>query len=95
MRPLPSPVRFQPTMDANTVYRHVQLSDGGRKAAMRAEDLNLPDHAERFHFWRQALCGEALAGSPYYWEVEWTGKKVDPSASVSGVQYRIYLLSRN
>lgn len=82
-------------MDANTVYRHVQLSDGGRKAAMRAEDLNLPDHAERFHFWRQALCGEALAGSPYYWEVEWTGKKVDPSASVSGVQYRIYLLSRN
>ncbi|XP_056297166.1 finTRIM family, member 86 [Pseudoliparis swirei] len=68
--------RFQPTMDANTVYRHVQLSDGGRKAAMRAEDLNLPDHAERFHFWRQALCGEALAGSPYYWEVEWTGKKI-------------------
>ncbi|XP_068563032.1 finTRIM family, member 86 [Cebidichthys violaceus] len=67
--------RFEPTMDANTVYRHVQLSDGGRKATMRAENLNLPDHPERFHFWRQVLCREALAGSPYYWEVEWTGKK--------------------
>ncbi|KAM6932133.1 finTRIM family, member 86 [Lycodopsis pacificus] len=67
--------RFEPTMNANTVYRHVQLSDGGRKATMRAENLNLPDHLERFHFWRQVLCREALAGNPYYWEVEWTGKK--------------------
>ncbi|XP_068441094.1 finTRIM family, member 86 [Clinocottus analis] len=67
--------RFEPTMDPNTVFRHVQLSDAGRKATMRAENRNLPDHAERFHFWRQVLCREALAGSPYYWEVEWTGKK--------------------
>ncbi|XP_074497471.1 finTRIM family, member 86 isoform X1 [Sebastes fasciatus] len=68
--------RFEPTMDANTVYRHVQLSEGGHKATMRAENLNLPDHPERFHFWRQVLCREALGGSPYYWEVEWTGKKI-------------------
>lgn len=68
--------RFEPTMDANTVYRHVQLSDGGRKATMRAENLNLPEHPERFHFWRQVLCREPLAGSPYYWEVEWTGTKI-------------------
>ncbi|XP_031139508.1 finTRIM family, member 86 isoform X4 [Sander lucioperca] len=68
--------RFEPTMDASTVYRHVQLSDGGHKATMRAEKLNLPDHPERFHFWRQVLCKEPLAGSPYYWEVEWTGKKI-------------------
>ncbi|KAK1899459.1 Tripartite motif-containing protein 16 [Dissostichus eleginoides] len=68
--------RFEPTMDANTVYRHVQLSDGGHKATMRAENLNLPEHPERFLFWRQVLCREALAGSPFYWEVEWTGKKM-------------------
>nr|XP_040028027.1 finTRIM family, member 86 isoform X2 [Gasterosteus aculeatus aculeatus] len=68
--------RFEPTMDGDTVYRHVQLSDGGRKATMRAENLNLPEHPERFTFWRQVLCKEALAGSPYYWEVEWTGKKI-------------------
>lgn len=68
--------RFEPTMDPNTVYRHVQLSDDGRKATMRAENLNPPDHPERFQFWRQVLCKEPLAGSPYYWEVEWTGQKV-------------------
>ncbi|TMS07585.1 Tripartite motif-containing protein 16 [Larimichthys crocea] len=68
--------RFEPTMDPNTVYRHVQLSDGGHKATMRAENLNPPDHPERFQFWRQVLCREPLAGSPYYWEVEWTGQKI-------------------
>ncbi|TKS81382.1 Tripartite motif-containing protein 16 [Collichthys lucidus] len=69
-------VRFEPTMDPNTVYRHVQLSDEGHKATMRAENLNPPDHPERFQFWRQVLCREPLAGSPYYWEVEWTGQKI-------------------
>lgn len=65
-------------MDPNTAYRHLQLSDGGRKATLRAENLNPADHPERFHFWRQVLCREPLAGSPYYWEVEWTGQKVSP-----------------
>lgn len=69
-------VRFEPTMDPNTAYRHVQLSDRGHKATMRAENLNPPDHPERFDFWRQVLCSEPLGGSPYYWEVEWTGQKV-------------------
>lgn len=93
-------VRFEPTMDGDTVYRHVQLSDGGRKATMRAENLNLPEHPERFTFWRQVLCKEALAGSPYYWEVEWTGKKVDASVGKWGggfvkYFYFIYLVSVN
>ncbi|XP_026231333.1 finTRIM family, member 86 [Anabas testudineus] len=68
--------RFEPTMDPNTVYRHMQLSDGDRKATLRAENLNPPVHPERFQFWRQVLCREPLAGSPYYWEVEWTGQKI-------------------
>ncbi|XP_061576495.1 finTRIM family, member 86 [Cololabis saira] len=67
---------FRPTMDPNTVYRHVLLADGGHKATMRAENQNPPDHPERFTFWRQVLCKEPLAGSPYYWEVEWTGQKI-------------------
>ncbi|KAM9852972.1 finTRIM family, member 86 [Aulostomus maculatus] len=68
--------RFEPTMDPNTAYRHVQLSDGGHKATMRAENVNPTDHPERFVFWRQLLCREPLGGSPYYWEVEWTGQKI-------------------
>lgn len=70
-------------MDPNTVYRHLQLSDGGRKATMKAENLNPPDHPERFHFWRQVLCREPLGGSPYYWEVEWSGQKVCGTVSDS------------
>ncbi|XP_029026255.2 finTRIM family, member 86 [Betta splendens] len=67
--------RFEPTMDPNTAYRHVLLSDGDRKATLRAENLSPPDHPERFQFWRQVLCREPLGGSPYYWEVEWTSQK--------------------
>ncbi|XP_053729617.1 finTRIM family, member 86 [Synchiropus splendidus] len=68
--------RFEPSMDPNTAYRHLLLSDGDRKATMRAENVHPTDHPERFHFWRQVLCREPLGGSPYYWEVEWTGQKV-------------------
>ncbi|XP_057695808.1 finTRIM family, member 86 [Corythoichthys intestinalis] len=68
--------RFVPTMDPNTVYRHILLSDGGHKATLRAENLNPVDHPERFLYWRQLLCKEPLGGSPYYWEAEWTGQKI-------------------
>lgn len=75
--------RFVPTLDPNTAYRHLQLSDGDRKATLKAENMNYPEHPERFHFWRQILCREPLGGSPYYWEVEWTGTKV-----TIGVSYK-------
>uniref|UniRef100_H3DA24 Tripartite motif containing 65 n=1 Tax=Tetraodon nigroviridis TaxID=99883 RepID=H3DA24_TETNG len=78
--------RFEPTMDPNTAYRHLQLSDGGRKATLKAENLNPPDHPERFSFWRQVLCREPLGGSPYYWEVEWTGHKITIGVAHKGMQ---------
>ncbi|KAK7882835.1 hypothetical protein WMY93_029009 [Mugilogobius chulae] len=68
--------RLVPTMDPNTAYRHIQLSEDGRKATLKAENMNYPEHPDRFQYWRQILCREALGGSPYYWEVEWTGTKV-------------------
>lgn len=63
-------------MDQNTAYRHILISDGDRKATLRAEVVDASVHPDRFLFWRQVLCREPLAGSPYYWEVEWTGHKV-------------------
>ncbi|XP_061774921.1 E3 ubiquitin-protein ligase TRIM11-like [Nerophis ophidion] len=75
--------RFKPTMDPDTVFRHILLSDGGHKATLQVENLNLADHPERFQYWKQLLCKEPLAGSPYYWEVEWTGQKI-----TIGVAYR-------
>uniref|UniRef100_A0A3B4DNZ6 Uncharacterized protein n=1 Tax=Pygocentrus nattereri TaxID=42514 RepID=A0A3B4DNZ6_PYGNA len=68
--------RFEPTMDPNSAYRHIRLSEGDRKATLRAENQNYPEHADRFLYWRQVMCREPLAGSPYYWEVEWTGQKM-------------------
>ena len=68
--------RCEPIMDPNTAFRHILLSEGGRKATLRAESQNPADHPERFEFWRQVLCREPLSGSPFYWEVEWTGLKV-------------------
>ncbi|XP_015257361.1 PREDICTED: tripartite motif-containing protein 16-like [Cyprinodon variegatus] len=68
--------RFEPTMDPNTAHRHMKLSEDLHKVTMCAENFNPPDHPDRFFFWRQVLCKEPLAGSPYYWEAEWTGKKI-------------------
>ncbi|KAJ8280233.1 hypothetical protein GJAV_G00052140 [Gymnothorax javanicus] len=68
--------RFEPTLDPNTAFRHLRLSDDDRKATLRAESQPYPEHPDRFLFWRQVLCRESVAGSPYYWEVEWTGTKV-------------------
>lgn len=85
-------VRFEPTMDPNTAYRHMKLSDDCRKVTMRAENLNPPEHPDRFFFWRQVLCKEPLAGSPYYWEVEWTGQKVSPYRWASCAPFALIII---
>ncbi|XP_055735815.1 finTRIM family, member 86 [Salvelinus fontinalis] len=74
---------LNPTFDPNTAYRHLKLGDGDRKATLKAEKQNQPEHPDRFIYWRQILCREPLAGSPHYWETEWTGQKI-----TIGVAYR-------
>ncbi|XP_056467626.1 E3 ubiquitin/ISG15 ligase TRIM25-like isoform X2 [Gadus chalcogrammus] len=68
--------RCEPTMDPNTAFRHILLSEGGCKATLRLENQNPAVNPERFQFWRQVFCREPLSGSPFYWEVEWTGLKI-------------------
>lgn len=75
--------RIEPTLDPNSAYRQIRLSDANRKATLCAENKNYPEKPERFMYWRQVMCVETLAGSPYYWEVEWTGQRV-----TVGVAYR-------
>lgn len=69
-------VRIEPTFDQNSAYRHIRLSNANRKATLCAENQNYPETPERFMYWRQVMCVETLAGSPYYWEMEWTGQRV-------------------
>ncbi|XP_067234907.1 ribonuclease inhibitor-like [Chanodichthys erythropterus] len=60
------------TLDPNTAYTQLILSDKNRKVMHVDEDQLYPDHPERFDEIPQVLCGESLTGR-CYWEVEWSG----------------------
>ena len=60
------------TLDPNTVNRKLSLSEDNRKVTEVKEEQRYPDHPERFHHWKQALCREGLTGR-CYWEVEGKG----------------------
>ncbi|KAI5624251.1 tripartite motif-containing protein 16, partial [Silurus asotus] len=59
------------TMDPNTAYRRLDLSEGNRAVSNQDRDLPHPDHPERFD-WPQVLCEQPVCGR-FYWEVEWSG----------------------
>ncbi|MEQ2305048.1 hypothetical protein AMECASPLE_033550 [Ameca splendens] len=69
----------QLTIDTNTVNRNLKLSDNNRKVTYVEEDQSYVDHPDRFDYWPQLLCANALTGR-CYWEVEW---KVGVYISVS------------
>ncbi|KAK0145253.1 NLR family CARD domain-containing protein 3 [Merluccius polli] len=60
------------TLDPNTAYRDLSLSEDHRKVMMVGEDQWYPDHPERFDSQVQVLCREGLTGR-CYWEVERRG----------------------
>ncbi|XP_058872557.1 tripartite motif-containing protein 16-like [Acipenser ruthenus] len=63
----------QLTLDPNTAYRNLCLSEGNRKVTLRRETQRYPDHSERFDIYAQVLCREGLSGTRCYWEIEWSG----------------------
>ncbi|MBN3310751.1 TRI47 protein, partial [Amia calva] len=75
----------QLTLDPNTAFRQLRLSGGNRKGKMKAENQLHPNHPERFNYWRQVLCREALCGGCYYWEVEWSGLKFTVGVTYKGI----------
>ncbi|KAK0130835.1 Stonustoxin subunit beta [Merluccius polli] len=60
------------TLDPNTAWRRLSLSEDHRKVMEVKEDQSYPDHPERFDYWSQVLCREGLTGR-CYWEVERRG----------------------
>ena len=60
------------TLDPNTAYRGLSLSEDNRKVTWVGEDQSYPDHPDRFDSWLQVLGREALTGR-CYWEVERKG----------------------
>ncbi|KAJ8246637.1 hypothetical protein GJAV_G00253740 [Gymnothorax javanicus] len=62
----------QLTLDSNTVYEYLRLSEGNREVTDVEQIQSYPDHPERFDCWAQVLCREGLSGR-CYWEAEWSG----------------------
>lgn len=62
------------TLDPNTAYRELVLSDGYRKVTRKKAAMFYPDHTERFDSFSQVLCREPLSEFRYYWEVQWSGE---------------------
>ncbi|KAM9471481.1 NLR family CARD domain-containing protein 3-like [Salvelinus alpinus] len=71
IKPWPRKYACDLTLDPNTAYKHLSLSEENRKVTWRREEQPYPDHPDRFYNWRQVLCREGLTGR-CYWEVEWS-----------------------
>ncbi|XP_029997397.1 tripartite motif-containing protein 16-like [Sphaeramia orbicularis] len=65
----------QITLDPNTAYEHLSLSEENRRVTYMSQKQNYPDHPDRFSDWEQVLSRESLTGR-CYWEVERSGEYV-------------------
>ncbi|XP_030259875.1 tripartite motif-containing protein 16-like [Sparus aurata] len=59
------------TLDTNTAYTHLLLSEGNRKVTY-CQQQSYSSHPDRFTYICQVLSRESLTGRGY-WEVEWRG----------------------
>ncbi|XP_014831491.1 PREDICTED: tripartite motif-containing protein 16-like [Poecilia mexicana] len=60
------------TLDPNTAYRYLVLSEGNRKVTLIKQPQSSSSHPDRFTKYSQVLSRESLTGR-CYWEVEWRG----------------------
>ncbi|XP_053185509.1 tripartite motif-containing protein 16-like [Scomber japonicus] len=60
------------TLDPNTAFTLLLLSDWNRKATYTSQQQSNSSHPDRFTGWQQVLSRESLTGR-CYWEVEWSG----------------------
>ncbi|XP_051569101.1 NACHT, LRR and PYD domains-containing protein 12-like [Myxocyprinus asiaticus] len=73
------------TLDPNTVYPKLSLSDDNRKVTRVGEEQSYACHPERFDCCPQVLCKESLSGC-CYWEAEYSGWGAEISVSYKGIK---------
>ncbi|XP_073713548.1 E3 ubiquitin/ISG15 ligase TRIM25-like [Misgurnus anguillicaudatus] len=59
------------SLDPNTAYSYISLSEENRAATRTNTFQQYPDHPDRFDGFPQVLCRESLCGR-CYWEIEWS-----------------------
>ncbi|XP_072546854.1 uncharacterized protein [Salminus brasiliensis] len=72
------------TLDPNTAYTRLLLSDGNRKVGSVKKDQPYPDHPDRFES-PQVLSVESLTGR-CYWEAECRGQWAEVAVSYRGIK---------
>ncbi|XP_039463607.1 tripartite motif-containing protein 16-like isoform X1 [Oreochromis aureus] len=72
------------TLDPNTTYTQLLLSEGNRKVTAMENQQSYSDHPDRFTDWWQVLSRESLTGR-CYWEVEWRGIQVYVSVAYKNI----------
>ncbi|KAM9718330.1 tripartite motif-containing protein 16-like [Menidia menidia] len=72
------------TLDPNTAYTYLLLSDENRKATLIRQQQSYPFHPDRFTYYIQVLSKESLTGR-CYWEVEWKGRGVEVAVAYKNI----------
>ncbi|XP_063049119.1 stonustoxin subunit beta-like [Engraulis encrasicolus] len=85
MKPGPRKYACELTLDPNTAYRYLSLSEGNRKVTRGVQQQQYPDHPDRFDFYYQVLCREGLTGR-CYWEAEWSGGEAHIAVAYKSIQ---------
>ncbi|XP_028646383.2 zinc finger protein 334-like [Erpetoichthys calabaricus] len=73
------------TLDINTAHRRLLLSEGNKKVTNEGTKAKFPYHPDRFDYWCQVLCREALTGPRCYWEVEGSGDFIKIGVAYKGL----------
>ncbi|XP_028975506.2 E3 ubiquitin/ISG15 ligase TRIM25-like isoform X2 [Esox lucius] len=74
----------QLTLDPNTAYQFLCLSEGNKKVTWSDEVTSYHVHPDRFTSCKQVLSREGLSET-FYWEVEWSGNSVGVAVSYKGI----------
>ncbi|XP_039616011.1 tripartite motif-containing protein 16-like [Polypterus senegalus] len=74
------------TLDPNTANRRLRLSEKNKKVTDKRTVTPYPKHPDRFGFWPQVLCREALSGTRWYWEVQWSGERAAIGVAYKGIE---------
>ncbi|KAG2465849.1 WASL protein, partial [Polypterus senegalus] len=73
------------TLDINTANGDLRLFQWNKKVTRLGTKSEYPGHPDRFDWWPQVLCREALTGTRCYWEVECSGRFMRIGVSYKGL----------